>query len=294
MKKLLFIYNPKSGQKAISSHLSNIIEYFSKNGYLTTCYASQAQDDARKKVRQVGGSFDEIIISGGDGTLDEVVSGTIKAKNNPIIGYIPTGSTNDFAKSIKVPTDIEKAKKIAINGKVKDLDVGVFNGKYFTYVAAFGSFAEVSYETDQNMKNIFGRFAYILEGVKSVSNLKSYKAKITVDDEVISGEFIHLMITNSVSVGGFTGFYDNVSLDDGVFESVIVKKPTNIFQLNKIIDGLRTSKESDFLLYRNGKKFKIESDEQINWTLDGDYGGSCEVCEVVVKNKAFKIRTGLK
>ena len=293
MKKLLYIYNPMSGQKTIGNHLSEIVEYFSKKSYFPTVYATQKANDAREKVKEFSKEYEEILVSGGDGTLDEVVSGLLKSEEKSIIGYIPTGSTNDFSRSLKIPTDIKKATKIAINGETMDIDVGKFNSKFFTYVAAFGSIAQVSYETDQSMKNIFGRFAYILEGVKTVSNLKAYKAKITIDDEVFEGEFIHFMATNSVSVGGFNNFYKkNIGLDDGIFEAVLIKKPNGLIELNQIIDGLRSKKENDNVIFRSGSVFKVESDEKISWTLDGDYGGSHKKSEIKVLNRAVKMRCG--
>ncbi len=293
MKKLLYIYNPMSGQKTIGNHLSEIVEYFSKKSYFPTVYATQKANDAREKVKEFSKEYEEILVSGGDGTLDEVVSGLLKSEEKSIIGYIPTGSTNDFSRSLKIPTDIKKATKLAINGETMDIDVGKFNSKFFTYVAAFGSIAQVSYETDQSMKNIFGRFAYILEGVKTVSNLKAYKAKITIDDEVFEGEFIHFMATNSVSVGGFNNFYKkNIGLDDGIFEAVLIKKPNGLIELNQIIDGLRSKKENDNVIFRSGSVFKVESDEKISWTLDGDYGGSYKKSEIKVLNRAVKMRCG--
>lgn len=293
MKKLLYIYNPMSGQKTIGNHLSEIVEYFSKKSYFPTVYATQKANDAREKVKEFSKEYEEILVSGGDGTLDEVVSGLLKSEEKSIIGYIPTGSTNDFSRSLKIPTDIKKATKLAINGETMDIDVGKFNSKIFTYVAAFGSIAQVSYETDQSMKNIFGRFAYILEGVKTVSNLKAYKAKITIDDEVFEGEFIHFMATNSVSVGGFNNFYKkNIGLDDGIFEAVLIKKPNGLIELNQIIDGLRSKKENDNVIFRSGSVFKVESDEKISWTLDGDYGGAYKKSEIKVLNRAVKMRCG--
>ena len=293
MKKLLYIYNPMSGQKTIGNHLSEIVEYFSKKSYFPTVYATQKANDAREKVKEFSKEYEEILVSGGDGTLDEVVSGLLKSEEKSIIGYIPTGSTNDFSRSLKIPTDINKATKLAINGETMDIDVGKFNSKFFTYVAAFGSIAQVSYETDQSMKNIFGRFAYILEGVKTVSNLKAYKAKITIDDEVFEEEFIHFMATNSVSVGGFNNFYKkNIGLDDGIFEAVLIKKPKGLIELNQIIDGLRSKKDNDNVIFRSGSVFKVESDEKISWTLDGDYGGSYKKSEIKVLNRAVKMRCG--
>lgn len=293
MKKLLYIYNPMSGQKTIGSKLNQIVEYYSKKGYFPTVYATQKPDDGRDKVKRYSEYFDEIVVSGGDGTLDEIVSGLLKSGNDSIIGYIPTGSTNDFSRSLHIPTDVEKATKLSINGEIMDVDLGKFNSKFFTYVAAFGSFAQVSYETDQSMKNIFGRFAYILEGVKTVSNLKSYKARVKIDDEVFEGDFIHFMATNSISVGGFNNFYKkSIGLDDGIFEAVLVKRPKGIMELNKIIEGLRSKKENENIIFRAGSHFEVESDEEIDWTLDGDFGGSYKKSKLCVINRAYKLRTG--
>ncbi|MDD7304991.1 MAG: YegS/Rv2252/BmrU family lipid kinase [Peptoniphilaceae bacterium] len=294
MKNLLFIYNPKSGKMIINQYMDQIINYFSQNGYFTTAYATQSAGDARKKVEKYGKVFENIIVSGGDGTLDEVVSGALKADIKPVIGYIPTGSTNDFAKSLNIPVDIDRAIKIALKGKAKELDVGKLEDKFFTYVAAFGSLAQVSYETDQTMKNIFGRSAYIFEGMKTISNLKSYRAKITIDDEVIEDDFIHGMVTNSVSVGGFTKIVgENVGLDDGIFEVMLVKNPKNIMDLNQIISGLTNHKENEFISFKNGKTFKFETKEDLLWTLDGEYGGKTRTCEIEVLHKKLEIRTGL-
>ena len=294
MKNLLFIYNPKSGKMLINEYIDEIIDYFSQNGYFTTAYATQSAGDARCKVEEYGENFDEIIVSGGDGTLDEVVSGALKAGIKPTIGYIPTGSTNDFAKSLNIPADIELAKNIALKGKIKDLDVGKLEGKFFTYVAAFGSIAQVSYETDQTMKNIFGRSAYIFEGMRSISNLKSYKVKITIDGEVMEDEYIHGMVTNSVSVGGFTKIIgENVGLDDGIFELMLVKNPKSIIDLNQIIAGLSNHKENDFVTFKEGRSFRFETEEDLSWTLDGEYGGKTKICDIEVLHKMVKIRTGL-
>lgn len=294
MKNLLFIYNPKSGKMMINQYMDNLMDYFSQNGYFTTVYATQSAGDARLKVEEYGKNFEEIIVSGGDGTLDEVVSGALKANIEPIIGYIPTGSTNDFAKSLNIPNDIELAKNIALKGKVKNLDVGKLEGKFFTYVAAFGSLAEVSYETDQTMKNIFGRSAYIFEGMRSISNLKSYRAKITIDGEVIEDDFIHGMVTNSVSVGGFTKIIgENVGLDDGIFEIMLVKDSKRIIDLNQIMAGLTNHKDNEFVSFKNGRSFKFETDEMLSWTLDGEYGGKTTSCSIEVLHKMVKLRTGL-
>lgn len=211
MEKLLFIYNPNSGQRAINDKLSWIIEYLSSKGIFPTVYATQKSGDCREIVEKYGKDFDEILISGGDGTLDEAVSGALKADIDPTISYIPTGSTNDFSKTINISPDIEKATKTAVRGKVKRIDVGKIDDKYFVYVAAFGALSDISFSTDQDVKNLIGRSAYIVEGIKKllpIQSMESYQAEIEFDDEMINGEFIHFMASNSVSVGGFNLFDD--------------------------------------------------------------------------------------
>ena len=274
MKNALFIYNPNSGQKTINDQLSWIIDYLSEKEYLTSVYATQAPRDASKIISKYGENFEEIIVAGGDGTLDEAIAAISKAKIDPLISYIPTGSTNDFSKSLEIPTDIEKAVKLASRGSQKRIDIGQIDDKYFVYVAAFGSISDVSFNTDQDAKNIFGRSAYIIEGLKQalpLTNMTSYKMDVLVDDENISGDFIHFMVTNSVSVGGFTGITgDNVSLSDGIFELTMVRRPQSLADVNKIVSGLTNREENDMLIFRQGSHFEVKTDQKVSWSLDGD------------------------
>ncbi|MDO4595249.1 MAG: YegS/Rv2252/BmrU family lipid kinase [Tissierellia bacterium] len=296
MQHLLFLYNPKSGKGLIKDHLSDAINYYSNKGYLTDVYATQSAGDGRKKVMEIGENYEKIIVSGGDGTLDEIVSGSIKAGIDPIIGYIPMGSTNDFSVSIDIPEDVNKAIELSVKDNPVEIDVGKFENKYFIYVAAFGSIAEVSYDTDQNMKNAFGRFAYILEGFKSLKNLKTYKMRVDLDGEIIEGDYMLGAITNSVSVGGFKGLMGkDVELSDGLFEVTLVKKPRTIIELNKIMAELGNENiKTKLIVSRKARKIKIESDDKIKWTLDGEYGGNYKLCQIEVINKAIKLNTGLR
>ena len=298
MKSALFIYNPNSGQKLINEHLSWIIDYLSEKEYLATVYATQEPRDASKLIAEYGDRFEEIIVSGGDGTLDEVIAAVKKIEASPLIAYIPTGSTNDFSKSLNIPMDIEKATKLATRGTEKLIDIGKIDEKYFVYVAAFGNLAEVSFSTDQEVKNIFGRSAYIIEGLKQtlpLVNIPTYKIDLVVDQEEISGEFIHFMVTNSVSVGGFTGVTGrNVGLDDGVFELCMIKKPKSLADLNKIVSGLSNGEENDMVILRQGSKFNITTDQEVSWSLDGEYGGSSSKAEIAVLKQSVRMRTGLK
>ncbi len=298
MKTALFIYNPNSGQKTINDQLSWIIDYLSEKEYLTSVYATQAPRDASKIISKYGENFEEIIVAGGDGTLDEAIAAVSKAKIDPLISYIPTGSTNDFSKSLKIPTDIEKAVKLASRGSQKRIDIGQIDDKYFVYVAAFGSISDVSFNTDQDAKNIFGRSAYIIEGLKQalpLTNITSYKMDVLVDDENISGDFIHFMVTNSVSVGGFEGITgDNVSLSDGIFELTMVRRPQSLADVNKIVSGLTNREENDMLIFRQGSHFEVKTDQKVSWSLDGEYGGTSTFAKIDALKEKVRMRTGIR
>ncbi|MCI5839041.1 MAG: YegS/Rv2252/BmrU family lipid kinase [Peptoniphilaceae bacterium] len=296
MKKILFLYNPKSGKGSIKEKISDILEYYSSKNILTTVYATQDVGDGREKIQEIGKDYDFIVVSGGDGTLDEIISGALKSDLNPTIGYIPTGSTNDFATTLEIPSDnLQRAVFLSIEGNTESIDIGKLDDKYFVYVAAFGSFADISYETDQGMKNIFGHAAYILEGLKTLTNLVTYNLDIDIDGEIIKDEFILGMITNTVSVGGFKGIISKeVELSDGKFEITLIKKPKNIMDFNKIITSLGSdNKDDELIITRKGTNIKISSDKKIKWTLDGEYGGSEKNSEIQIVNKAIKINTGI-
>ena len=298
MKQALFIYNPNSGQQEIIDYIHWIVNFFSSKGYLTSIYATQRAGEARKIVEKIGKSFSYILVSGGDGTLDEVISGSIKAGLSPTFGYIPTGSTNDFAKSLNIPNDIAWASRIALRGREDLLDIGKFDEKYFVYVAAFGTISDVSYNTDQDLKNIFGRSAYVFEGLRQalpLSNLESYKTRISLDDEKLDLDLVHFMVTNSYSVGGFTGlFNENIGLDDGLFELTMIKKPNNISDINKIIQALTNRTENDMVIFRQSHKFLVETDRPVGWSLDGDFGGKKDKANIEILKQRIRIKNNIK
>ena len=214
--------------------------------------------------------------SGGDGTIDEVVTGMMKRQEKNPIGYIPTGTTNDFANSLHIPRNLLGAADNAVNGVVFPCDVGKFNDGTFVYIAAFGLFTDVSYETKQGMKNVLGHLAYVLEGTKRLFNVPSYRIRVTHDDEVIEDEFIYGMVTNSRSVGGFRNMVGKqVVFDDGLFEVTLIKTPKNPIALQEIIAALLIEQVDTKHMYsfKTGK-IEFESLEEISWTLDGEYGGS--------------------
>ncbi len=283
-QKLLFIINPHSGKGQIKNNLVDIVDIMVKAGYDVTIYTTQARADATRKVMEEAANFDRIVCSGGDGTLDEVVTGLIKSDTNTPIGYIPAGSTNDFANSLGIPKEMVKAAEAAVGKNPFPCDIGDFNSDTFVYVAAFGLFTEVSYKTSQQLKNIFGHVAYIMEGAKHLHDILSYNMQVEYEGHVFQDEFIYGMVTNSVSVGGFKGMTGtDVKLDDGVFEVTLIKKPHNPIELNEILACLTNMIDDSDLIYSfKTNEVKITAREQIAWTLDGEFGGEHE--EVIIRN----------
>lgn len=275
----------------------DIVDTMVKAGYEVTIYPTQAPEDAIHKVETDAEKYDLVVCSGGDGTLDEVVSGIMHKGLTVPLGYIPAGSTNDFANSLKIPKDIVKAAHVAVEGRKFPVDVGYFNGDSFIYIAAFGLFTDVSYQTSQELKNVLGHAAYILEGAKRLHNITSYKMRVEYDGNIIEDEFAYGMITNSVSVGGFkklTG--KNVLLDDGLFEVTLIRMPKNPVEWNEILSCLANLKDDSDLIYTfKTDCVKFLPEDVIPWTLDGEFGGEHknvivknvhQALEIMVKNKA--------
>lgn len=291
MKKMLFIYNPNSGMGLLKPKLSDVLDIFVKGGYEVTVYPTQKYHDAVRKMGEYEEQYDLVACSGGDGTLDEVVTGMMKREDKVPIGYIPAGTTNDFASSLHISKNMLEAADTVVNGVPFACDVGEFNEDYFVYIAAFGLFTDVSYETKQSMKNVLGHLAYILEGTKRIFNIPSYRIKVTHDGETIEDEFIYGMVTNSRSVGGFKGITGkNVVFDDGKFEVTLFKTPRNPMELNEILGALALRKINPKWMYSfKTNEVHFETEEEIPWTLDGEFGGVHE--EVVVKDcqKALEI-----
>ena len=291
LKKALFIVNPHAGKEQIKYHLLSIVDILVKAGYTVTVYTTQCQGDAIRAVRERERDYELVVCSGGDGTLDEIVTGMIQSGFRTKIGYIPAGITNDFANSLKLPSTMNKAAKIIAAGHPFACDICIFNHDVFVYVAAFGIFTEVSYETPQEMKNMLGHTAYLLEGMKQIQNIKSYHMKVTYDDNVIEGEFIYGMITNSYSIGGIRNITGkDVALNDGLFEVTLIKRPDNLIELNKTLAALVSDKIDAECMYSFKTAFlKIESDQEVAWTLDGEFGGKHKNVELTNKQEAVDI-----
>ena len=293
MKKMLFIYNPNAGKGLLKAKLSDVLDIMVKAGYELTVYPTQSYRDAYRKVVHMDKGYDIVVCSGGDGTLDEVVTGMMKLdkKDRIPIGYIPTGTTNDFASSLQISRDIMEAADTTVHGKPFACDVGKFNKDVFVYVAAFGLFTDVPYQTDQKLKNALGHAAYVLEGVKRLSNVPSYHIKIKADGREIEDEFMIGMITNSRSVAGFRSIMGkDVKFDDGEFEVTLIKKPKSLIGLQEIITALLIENFDTKHMYTfKAKEITLESKEEIPWTLDGEFGGQHDEVHIINKKQALEI-----
>lgn len=291
-KKMLFVYNPKAGKAQIRFKLADILDVFAAAGYEMTVIPTRKKDDARVSVANRGSEYKLVVCSGGDGTLDEVVTGMMQSGKNTPIGYIPAGSTNDFGGSLGLPKNMVRAADVIVSGKDFPCDIGAFNEDIFVYIAAFGLFTDVSYETAQDVKNVLGHMAYILEGMKRLSAIHSFPMKISYEDKVIEDDFIFGMITNSISVGGFKNITGkNVKLDDGVFEVTLIKRPRNPIELNNIMISLMNRDiDSDAMYCFRTDKILLESEKPVAWTLDGENGGSHTRVEIQNICKGIDIR----
>lgn len=288
--------NPCAGTKKANKYLTDILVLFGKHGYDCTVHLTEAAGDAKMFVKENAGSFDLVVAIGGDGTFNEVVAGVIKSGADVQIGYIPAGSTNDFANSLKLSKNILKAAADIMEGTAKQIDIGSFNGRNFSYVASFGAFTEISYKTSQNLKNSLGYLAYALEGVKDIANLKSKHLRFVADDVVIEDDFIFGAICNSTSVGGVISLDPKmVDLSDGLFELLLIRLPKDIFELNEIVIALTSKKyNSKMISFTSAKNIIIETEEEINWTLDGEYAYGEKLIKVENLNKAIKFITNCK
>ena len=275
MEKMVFIVNPRSGKVKIKNYLLSVLEIFCRSGYDVKIYITMYQGHAIEIASQVDEkSTDIIVVSGGDGTLNEVVTGLLKGGKDIPVGYIPTGSTNDFASTFGLSSDVKKAAKNIVEGSAHMIDIGSFNGnRYFTYIASFGVFTSVSYNTPQSAKNTFGHIAYIFEGIKDVTKIVPYHVRLKADGVGYEGNYIFGSVTNTTSVGGIVKLDSSiVKMNDGLFETVLVKMPNNLNDLNKIIGGLTVSDFSDSVFeFIKSAHIEMEFESGMDWSLDGEH-----------------------
>lgn len=295
-KKLFFVFNPLSGKAQIKNNLLKIINTFAKNGWTVTVHPTQCVNDAYNTIKAQAHLYDLLVIAGGDGTLNEGIQAlmSLAPTKRPAVGYIPTGTTNDFASNLRIPKNMSKAAENIMSGHAFGCDIGAFNDKNFVYVAAFGAFTDVAYETPQQNKNLFGQTAYILEGIKKLPNLKSKHVKIKSPEIEIEDDFIFGMVSNTNSVGGFkAGKAFRAELNDGLFEVVLIRNPKNMIERQEVLTNLLTQElTSDAFCVFKTNNISITSDEPIQWTLDGEFGGNCENTNIRIENEAITFIIG--
>ena len=272
--KILVIVNLISGKGKAKEYLSVIREKL-KPGNEFKVYITRDKLSTVRFVKEYCREFDMIVVVGGDGTLNEVINGYVSCGCDTPVGYIPAGSTNDFANTLKLVRDPYEACESFLRMNTRKLDIGCFNGTYFTYVAAAGAFSATSYNTPVELKNRLGHLAYILGGIASLPAVRSQHMRITVDGKVYENDYLIVMISNSTSVGGVFSYEETVvSLDDGKFELALLKEPDNLTELGSVIkDVLVRDYDSDYIDFLSGSDITIESPHPVAWSLDGEYGG---------------------
>lgn len=278
MKKMLLFVNPAAGREEIPARLMEIISRFTASGYDVLCHPTQKPQDITEVIAATGSRYDMIVTCGGDGTLNETITGLMQLKKRPVLGYIPAGTVNDFATSLHIPKTIPDAVTNIIEGVPFPVDMGGFNEKYFTYVAAFGAFTKVSYATPHASKQALGRAAYILEGVRSLTDIRPIHVTVDAKEAHIEDDVILGMVTNATSVGGFKALDDSiVKMDDGLNEIILVRAPKTLADYNAIVASLitRDFKADHFHIFQSDS-VTMHFDNLVPWTLDGEYGGDTD------------------
>ncbi len=290
MKKMLFILNPIAGMRKANRALADMLSVFNRNGYCVETYVTATQGDGRKQVLQRGKDADVIVCCGGDGTFNEILSGVLEAKLDVPIGYIPSGSTNDFATTLGLPTDAIQAAHRVVEGTAQSLDVGEFNGRHFSYVASFGAFTKASYSTPQNVKNALGHTAYLLEGTRELSQIRKVHVKLILDGETVEDDFLFGAVCNSTSVAGIlTLSPDRVDLCDGKFEVLLVRAPKDLAEIAECIQAVqKQTYDCRMLTFRSAKEVRVYVDSGMDWTLDGERQEGA--AEIVIRNLNQAIR----
>ena len=272
MKKMLFVMNPYSGTRRANKYLVEIIDLFNRANYEVMVHMTQGQGDATNVVAAKAHEMDLIVCCGGDGTFNETISGMLSVGADVPLGYIPAGSTNDFAASLKLSGNVMQAAQDILEGQPITYDVGKFGDRYFSYVASFGAFTKASYATPQSIKNALGHTAYLLEGISELSQIKNEHVRMEIDGQVVEDDFLFGAISNSTSVGGIlTLSPDVVDLADGQMEILLVRAARSLAEIAECIQAVQTQKYNcSMITFRSAKKVRIFADPDMAWTLDGE------------------------
>ena len=289
-KKLLMIVNPTAGRNKPRGPLFDAAAVLSQTGYLLSIHNTAAPGDAAAAAAS-SADYDAVVAVGGDGTLNLAVSGLMTLDHPPLLGYIPQGSTNDFAASLHLSSDPAAAAEQIAQGKPQRLDIGSWNGRYFVYVASFGAFTRSSYSAPQAAKNALGHLAYILEGMKDLNSLRPYRVRLTADGEVLDGEYLFGAVCNSTSIGGLMKLNpDRVVLDDGKFELLLIPSPRTPSDLQNLVLALLNQQyDREGLVFRHVSSIHLETEEDLPWSLDGEYAPSAPAVDIVNHPQALTL-----
>lgn len=280
---VLLIINPVAGRKKAKTMLFEIIDALCRQGYKTTTFTTTRPGDATDIAAKHAKDFDKVVCCGGDGTLNEVLTGLAKSGVTIPLGYVPTGTTNDLAASLNLPSQIDKALSVMENNIIQGHDVGRFNeSQFFTYVATFGALVNVAYSTPQWLKNRFGRAAYVMKGATCLSSFKPRKIHVVADGKEYDGEFIFGSVSSSTVIGGIVKLpIDEVAFDDGLFELFLARKPTCAKDIQKIATSVITKKfDEDVICYTKAKNLSFKFEESVEWSTDGEFAGAHEMVEI--------------
>ena len=296
MKKMLFVMNPYSGMRKANRYLADIIALFNRADFEVIVHMTAGQGDATRIVERRAAEMDLIVCCGGDGTFNETISGMLKAGVDVPLGYIPAGSTNDFAASLKLPTNIMQAAADIVEGEPVPYDVGKFDDRYFSYVASFGAFTKASYSTPQSIKNMLGHTAYVLEGINELSQIKNEHVRIEMDGQVIEDDFLFGAISNSTSVGGILSLSPEiVDMADGQMEVLLVRAPRNLTEITECIQAVQSQKYSCAMItFRSTSKVRVFADPDMPWTLDGEREEGHEQVDVENVHHAIRLMQRVK
>lgn len=283
--------NPKAGTKKAQKYLADILGEFCGAGHTVITHVTAGPGDAIQAVIRYSKEVDLVVCCGGDGTFNETVNGIMQCGIHVPIGYIPAGSTNDFAASLKLPTQPIKAARAILEGKPVRYDIGQFGSRYFSYVASFGAFTKASYATPQSVKNTLGHTAYILEGIQELSQIRPIHVKLELDEEVIEDNFLFGAISNSTSVGGIlTLDPQQVDMQDGKFEILLVRAPRKMGEISECIQALSTQRYNcQMITFRSTSHVRVTADENMVWTLDGERAEGASILDIYNLKQAIRL-----